>query len=262
MAEIKRRTTLQIWGDVIFALFIRELRSKFNDKFGITWALVEPLSFILLLSYGRTLITGGDEVHTMPAFSFMMYGMLLVQLFLNVLAASAAAIKRNKPLYAFRQVQPISAVISATLQEALIKLFVYAAIILFMFFVVIEIRMDNALVLGLVIFLLVLFTASLGLLFGLAELYVEEVQKVRQIITRPIFFISGVFFSLQDMPQEYWPYLNWNPVLHAIELSRQAAYQSFGAKGVDLSFLVFSTLIMLFLALSCYRVFWKGAISR
>lgn len=262
MAEVKRRSLFRIWGDVVFAIFIRQIRSKFNDKLGLSWALIEPLSFILLLSYGRSALSGGEDTHNMPTFVFMMYGMLFVQLFLAVLGSTAGSIKRNKPLYAFRQVQPIASVVASMLEEGLVKLFVYGIILVFMYFMFIEIRVDDALLLICCFFLLLLMSASLGLLFGIGELYLDEIKKVRQVVTRPIFFISGVFFSLQDVPQEFWPYLNWNPVLHAIELSRDAAHSNFGAKGVSITFLGISSLCSAFLALCCYSVFWKAGVSR
>nr|WP_224745937.1 ABC transporter permease [Neiella litorisoli] len=243
-------------------MFIREIRSKFSDKFGVSWAVLEPLTFILIMSYGRSLIAGGKDTHSMPTFVFMMYGMLLLQLFLSTFSSSASAVKRNKPLYAFRQVQPISAVLAALLMEVLTKVLMFGFILFFMFFAQIEIRIDDALSLVMLTSLLAIFAFSFGLLFGLAELYVPEMLKVRQILTRPLFFVSGVFFSLQDMPQQYWHYLNWNPILHAIELARQAAYSSFGAQGVSASFLIMSTLAACILSLSVYHAFWKGAISR
>ncbi|TOH27581.1 hypothetical protein CGI84_21695 [Vibrio parahaemolyticus] len=100
------------------------------------------------------------------------------------------------------------------------------------------------------------------MLFGLAEQFVQELAKVKSLIQRPLFFISGVFFSLQDMPKDFWPYLNWNPVLHAIELSREAVYPTYGAVGVSNFYLGMSTLFLLSLALFSYQAFWKQAISR
>ena len=41
---------LYAWRGVIFALFLRELQSKFNDKFGLGWAFLEPFAFIFALS--------------------------------------------------------------------------------------------------------------------------------------------------------------------------------------------------------------------
>ena len=52
------------------------------------------------------------------------------------------------------------------------------------------------------------------------------------------------------------------PILHAIELARDAAYSSYGADGVSMSYLAGCTMVTGFLALAYYFGFWKQAISR
>ena len=39
---------------------------------------------------------------------------------------------------------------------------------------------------------------------------------------RPLWFISGVFFSISNIPPTIRPWLSWNPVLQAAELTRHA----------------------------------------
>ncbi|MGY5449847.1 ABC transporter permease [Agarivorans sp. MS3-6] len=261
MATVLKRSRLAVWKDVIFAIFLREIRGRFNDKLGVSWAVLEPVLFILMLSIIRGRLNGG-ETHTIPTFAFMAYGMTLIQLFLSTMTACSNSISKNKSLYAFRQVQPISSVVAAALFELIVKIFVVLLLFVMMFLLHIDITFHDPLS-SLVVFLsLWLFSASLGLIFGIARCFVKEVSKVEGVMTRPLFFISGVFFSLQDMPKDYWKYFDWNPILHAIELTRQAAYPSFGAVGVSFGFLLTVTITTVFLALSIYSVYWKKAISR
>jgi len=138
MTEVKKRTTLQVWGDVIFAIFLREIRSKFDDKVGISWAVVQPVSFIFILSFIRGRMDGG-VTHSMPTFVFMLYGMIFIQLFLTTLSSSANSISRNKSLFAFRQVKPISAVIAAVLFEIIVKFAILMSLALLMYLINIEI---------------------------------------------------------------------------------------------------------------------------
>ncbi|MDP5029228.1 ABC transporter permease [Paraglaciecola sp.] len=245
----------------MFALFAREIRTGFNDKFGISWAVINPITFIFMLSFMRGRLDGG-LTHGLPTFVFMAYGFLLIQSFLQTLGASATSIAKNKALFAFRQVQPISAVIAASLFELLVKIFVLLGILLSMYFLKMDVQIENPLLLIASFGLLWIFAMALGLIFGLAEMFVAEIRKVREIVTRPLFFVSGVFFSLQDFPMEHWYLLNWNPILHAIELSRFAAYSDYGDAGVSLLYLAISTLVSVFLALVIYQASWKQAISR
>lgn len=261
MTTVIKRNKWEIWRDVIFALFAREIRTGFNDKLGLSWAVINPILFILMLSFIRGRLSGGDT-HSMPTFVFMAYGMLFIQTFLQTLSACISSIKKNKALYAFRQVQPISSLIAASIFELLVKFFVVLGIYLVMLLMGIELRIDDPVMLIFNGVLLWWFATMLGLIFAIGVMFVEELNKIQGLLTRPLFFISGVFFSLQDVPREFWPYLNWNPILHAIELSRYAAYQSYGHEGVSQNFLMMCVLVTTFLALSIYYSFWQQAISR
>ncbi|QBF81881.1 ABC transporter [Shewanella maritima] len=261
MTTLIKRNNWQVWKDVVFALFVREIRTGFNDKFGLAWAVINPVVFIFALAYGRSLISG-PETHSMPGFTFMALGLLMIQLFLEVLNNTSNAIKKNKALYAFRQVQPISGIIASGVFQLLVKLVAMLVIALLMFLMGIELRFDNPLLMLSNILMLWLIAMSIGCTFAIMACYVEEMQKVLSLLSRPLFFISCVFFSLQDVPREYWPYLNWNPIAHAIELTRYGAYTSYGLEGVSQLFLAMCTLTTVFLACCSYFVSWKQAISR
>ncbi|MGR5120660.1 ABC transporter permease [Vibrio astriarenae] len=261
MAKVKKRSTLKVWGDVIFAIFLREVKSKNSDKLGVAWSVISPVIFIFFLSFFRGRMSG-ETVHGIDTFFFMAIGMVLVQFFLGVVGEVARAIKKNKPLYAFRQVQPISSVIAVTGFELLAKLLIIAIIIIVCLFLKFDMQMADPIeVVGNLIRVWLIAT-SVGVIFSLASCFVPEVDKIRTLAMRPIFFISGIFFSLQDIPKEYWPYLTWNPLLHAVELTRYAAYPVYGDAGVSYFYLDAATIICVFFALVCYHASWKQAISR
>ena len=252
---------LLAWRRVIFALFLRELQSKFNDKLGLGWAFFQPFLFIFALSYARSLISG-STVHSMPILFFMLIGMLYIQSFLTSLGPVAGAIKKNKPLFAFRQVQPISAVITALVTEFLIKVGALILLILTLYLIDIDIRVDNPLLCIYLFALLWAFSGAVALIFGIAATYLPEIDKIKMFIQRPMFFISCVFFSLQDVPEKYWPYLTWNPMVHFIELTRYSAFTSYGHAGVSIGFVTSVTLILLFFGLALYHITWKKVLAR
>jgi capsular polysaccharide transport system permease protein len=261
MAVVKKRTALQIWGDVIFAIFLREIKSQFSDKLGIAWSVISPVVFIMMLSFLRGRLDGG-ETHTIPTFFFMLYGLMLIQFFMGLVGGVSGAIKKNKPLYAFRQVQPISSVIAIAIFQFLVKVFVVALLAVVCYLMRFEIKVADAISIIIIFMQVWLISASLGVLFAIAASFIPEISKIQSLAMRPMFFISGAFFSLQDIPQEYWHYLDWNPFLHAVELTRYAAYPSYGNAGVSDFYLNMFTICSVFLALACYHISWKQAISR
>lgn len=262
MAGIKSRSTLQVWGDVIFAIFLREIKSKFNDKVGISWAVISPVTFIFALSLMRNTLSGGRDVHGMSTFLFMMIGMTLVQFFIGTMQSTANSIKKSKPLFSFRQVQPISAILAITGLEFLIKLFIVIVLGLIIYLFQIDITISDPLEIVFNLVKLWLIAVSIGTIFAISYCFIPELQKIVEIMTRPLFFISGTFMSLQDIPGKYWNYLTWNPILHVIELTRYAAVPQYGNAGVSDFYVNLITLVFLFFALSCYHISWKQAISR
>ncbi len=261
MTTVLKRNNWVIWRDVIFALFVREIRTGFNDKLGLAWAIFQPLSFIFLLSYLRGRMDGG-ETHTIPTFEFMVYGMLLVQLFLDSFMNVSNSFKKNKALFAFRQVQPISSAIAVGSFYFLIKLAVFILIFVIMYFLGMNFEINDPLSLIFNVLQLWIIGFSLGLLFAIGQCFVPEVGKLKMVLSRPLFFISGVFFSMQDIPKEYWDYLDWNPILHAVELTRNAAYSTYPTEGVSEFYLFSAAFVSLFFTLCVYHISWKQAVSR
>ncbi len=261
MSGVLKRSAIKIWFDVIFALLVRDVRTGFDDKFGISWAFIQPVAFILVLSSLRGLIDNGTT-HSIPTFTFMACGLVLIQLFLQTFNATSMAINKSKPLFAFRQVQPISAVIATSLFELFVKIVVFFCVFIFMYLLGIEIRLDDPILALTVFFELWVFTVFVGLMVGITQLFLPEVKKLMGLLTRPLFFISGVFFSLQDIPKEYWYLLDWNPILHAVELFRFSLYSSYGDLGVSHSYLSLASISVAFLSLVLYQSFWKQAISQ
>lgn len=254
--------SMRTWRRVLFALYLRELQSKFNDRFGLSWAFIEPFVFASAFAFVRHLLSGGQDVHTVPVIIFMMIGLIFIQSFLKTVNMCASAIKRSKPLYAFRQVQPISAVLAESFVELTTKFVVILLAVITVFLMKIPVEMHNAITLMYSFILLWLSAISAGLLFAIAIAFIPEVQKLMSMGMRPLFFISGTFFSLQDIPTEYWPYLTWNPILHLVEMARYSVFESYGDAGVNLLYPSMLTLILWTLALSLYHITWKRILVR
>ena len=261
MSILNNRTRIEIWKDVVFAIFLRDIKSRFSDKLGISWSVVSPLLFIMLLTLIRGHVDGG-ETHTMPTYFFMAFGILYVRFFIESVSSISNAIKSNKALFAFRQVQPISAFIAISMFELLSKFIVALLVVLIGYFIGVPIFLFNILGILICFILLWLFSTSVSIFFALSQCYVSEVCKIKSFLLRPIIFISGAFFGLRDIPRDYWSYFDWNPILHAVELTRYYSKPTYGDLGVSLSYLVIVTVLSLFMSLCCYQAFWKNAVSR
>jgi capsular polysaccharide transport system permease protein len=65
---------------------------------------------------------------------------------------------------------------------------------------------------------------GLGLMLCVGVSFWQDTTKVVTMVMQPMFFISGIFFAATMIPQQYWYLFSWNPIFHAIELSRDAFF--------------------------------------
>lgn len=66
-----------------------------------------------------------------------------------------------------------------------------------------------------------------------------ETLMFQPILLKLLYFISGVMFPLYAIPQRYWHYLLWDPLLHVMELNRMALIPGYISTGVSLTYLAF-----------------------
>jgi len=261
-----QRSPLEVLKDVIFALYIRELKTRFGSyRLGLVWAFLEPVSFILLLtalrSYRHTGALFGGETHSIPYPIFFMLGYIPYQLFSKLLTQGAAAINANQGLFNYRQVRPIDAILSRTLLEMLLFGSIMLIFMIFFWWFDFDASIADPLKFVAALALLSVYGGGIGMILCVGQLRVPDIDKLIPLLTRPLFFISGLFFSLSDIPSQYHKYLLWNPVLHAIELIRNACYPSYNADAVSFTYLALSALVTVFFGLAIYRLDWKRMVA-
>ncbi|PXF31967.1 hypothetical protein WH50_07100 [Pokkaliibacter plantistimulans] len=261
MTQLKKRHPALIVRDVIFAIFIRELKGRFGAfRLGIGWAIIDPVAFIFMMTVFRS-ITGSHSVQGIPFPVFFMLGYIPFNFFLKVQSQVTGAIRASQGLFGYRQVKPIDAILARTLLECLILLFVLALLFLVFLWVGVDVQVDNPLLLIASIFFLVTFGLGLGICFCILQSRFPESEKFIDIAMRPLFFISGVFFSLDEIPQQYRHYIDWNPIVHGTEMARAACYDSFSSAGGSIEYLAFWAVFFLFLGLALYRLEWKRIVA-
>jgi capsular polysaccharide transport system permease protein len=118
-----------------------------------------------------------------------------------------------------------------------------------------DVAVQDPLTVLLVFLTLGLFGLGLGALACVGATLAPDMAQVVQIVLRPLFFISGIFFSVEVIPGEYRPWLLWNPVLHALELIRGAYFQAIDLHYGDPVYLAYWTIGALALGLLTFHVY-------
>lgn len=244
---------LNIMRRAVLALFLREIRTRFGKyQLGYAWALLEPVASISVLLLVFTVL----GAHGHPGLSFPVFlttGVVLNSLFVEISNRSIKAMEANSALFNYRPIRPVDTVVARALLELLVHMVTYAFLIGAYALMGGEVQIHNLPLLLLVFLLLAAFSFGVGMLFMLVTDIYSDADKVLPLITRPIFFISGIFFSIQVVPKAYQPLLLWNPIFHAIELARESVSSSYQVPQVSLGYLAFCTLFQLTFSLTLYR---------
>lgn len=209
--------------NVIWALLNREITTRFGDSyFSYAWMIIEPfiqVAFFFTLFYwiGRT--TGN-----MPIITFLLTGVVPYFFLQKSVTACSKAITANQGLLAYRQVKVIDTIIARILLESSITLavFIVCAALIGLYLGQYAITIYYPLRIIFAFSTLIMMSLGLSLLFAILSYYYIDLDKFLSVLFRVLYFTSGVFFSLADIPQKAAYYLSYNPIFQAIEIIRSA----------------------------------------
>lgn len=248
------RTAFQIQRSVIFAFFIRELKTRFGKySWGYLWVLIEPLTSVLVF----TILFGVLGRHALPGIDyplFLITGIYPFFFFRHVADRSADAVSANKALLAYRYVQPLDDIWARALLELVLFFIGFITFLLGAAYFGFAIAPWRPLEVICAYCALFVFSIGFGIIIGVVSGLYPESKKITSILYRPLFFISGVFAPLSIVPAEYRGWLLWNPILHALELARENYFQVFRPAGASWWYLLFCSGLSLLIGLAVYRV--------
>ena len=244
---------LAIQGQVILALLLRDMRARFGGlQLGYLWAVLDPLfwvvAFYLVFNFfGRHAPSGTDFG------GFLAIGILVYQAWRTPLMGALPVVLNGKALLYFARVQPLDIVLSRCLLEFATLVVVFGVIMTGVAFYYGEFDIDSPL--NLVVGLLVagLLGSSTGLLLASLSVHMESIPNIANIVLRPMFWISGVFFSAAELPRDLRELALLNPVLHLIEFVRDAWFKGYDADYVDIRYPIAFAAVLLYFGLALER---------
>lgn len=223
---------------VLFALIVRDMSAKFGRSAGrYLWAVAEPLGGIVLLAVAFSLALRTPPIGTSFLF-FYATGIVPFTLYANIAAGAANAVRANRGLLSYSVVTPLDAVLAAALLE-IVTMSVVAALlftgIIFIDDVAVNfepIRVVRAFAMA---GLLGLGIGTLNcVLFGFFPTW----RNIWGVLTRPLFLVSGVFFTFNSAPPEFQSVLWYNPLSQIIGEMRAGFYGSYRADYVSYPYVV------------------------
>jgi capsular polysaccharide transport system permease protein len=223
---------------VLSALVIREMAASFGRSVGgYFWAIAQPLGGIMLLSIAFRLALRSPPIGT----SFILFyatGVVPFQLFNTMSNKVSAAVSSNRGLLAYPVVNALDAVMAKFLLNFLTNCI--TGVLLFsgiVYFSGVYVILDLAsIVAGFVLVsLLGLGVGTLNcVLFGFFPTW----KNMWAVLTRPLFILSGIFFTYEKVPPEFKQIMWYNPIMQCIGLMRAGFYGTYDASYVSIPYVL------------------------
>ncbi len=220
-------SALKVQGRVISALTLRETRSRYgNSKLGYFWALFEPFAHVVVF-IGIFSALGRAPPIGQSTGLFILTGIIPWLLYSNVVNGVMGGLQANKALLGYPQVMPMDISLSRVFLESATLLVVMLLFIVISMYMGIHIRIDSFLKMVSAMGLLIIFAMGVGLInAAIIERY-PSYRSIYSALSRPLYFISGVFFTADFLSPEIYDYVSINPLLHLVEWFRVGFYTSF-----------------------------------
>jgi capsular polysaccharide transport system permease protein len=239
---------------VVHALVLRETRTRFGaQQLGYLWALLEPLSLIITF-YVVFTVANRRMPPGMDTMSFVATGVVPYSLFANSLNRVSQSIAGNKALLFYPQVRPIDLVFARWALEAATYVAVFIVLMTGHSLYRQTFSIDSTLTTVAGFAFASLLGTTAGLVFCTLAEFSNAVDRIRGPLIRPLFWISGVFFSAGELPPEARKVLLYNPILHATEMVRSGWYVGYESPYVDVPYVLMWILVLAFAGLSLERM--------
>ena len=238
-------------------------RQSTSSSVGSWESLVNPLQIMLFFIGMRIgfnfLMAGGANLSgdaTGMYFNiviFMATGFTIYFPFRQLAIQALSGLKLRSPLY-YKRIEPLDILLALSINNvrALLTLTLGSMALIWAF--TWDFQMDSP---GLAL-CTYLLTVTMAIGFGICLVFLGKYNKfitrlIKRLINRLLIFTSGLFFATFELPAYTRPFVTWNPVLHAVELFRHSLNNDYPIPGISLSYLTWTSLVLLGFSLILYR---------
>lgn len=253
-APTPARTPGRIRLRPVAALMLREMETSFGrSPGGYLWALAEPVAAIALLSLAFSFALRAPALGSSFAL-FYATGYLPFTLYLDTANKVANAVRFSRPLLLYPAVGTFDALLARFLLTLGTHLVVFALVVAGLrLWLVPDMSPDLPRLLWALAMAagLALGTGTLNcMLFNAWPLW----ERIWQIVTRPLFIVSGVFFLPDGIPLPWRDIVLLNPLVHVLSEMRRAFYPGYDAPLVQPAFVWALALGLLVVGLAALRL--------
>ncbi len=259
----KRRSSISITLSVWNALFLREAVSRLSTS-RAAWAglLLGPVIHItfmvVMFTFVRMRTMSGIDIAV-----WLIVGVLFYNLFKNTSQQVKNGLGANQALFTYRQVKPIDALLVRAAMEASLSIVIIIIISFGATLFGIDLFPDDPLAVLIAFFGMWLMGLGWGLLCSVIFKLTPELGKVVDIITGPMYLLSGVILPIAHMPPFIREWLVYIPMAHGLEAARLGASSYYHAfPELDIAYLYEFALTTIFLGLGLHKRFARKLVTK
>lgn len=249
--------SLVVMSRVIFAVIMRETRTRYgSSNIGYTWAIIDPL-ITLTIFVGVFSLMGRTSPIGAPITVFFVTGIVPLFFWRGAVQQGTAAVGASLGLLSYPQVMPADILIARLLLEAATTVMVFLLFLIGLYLIV-DVSpawfFGDPLQLLFATMGLIYFTAGTMFLSSSLARVLPIWTNIWGYLSRPIWLLSGLFFTLEQLPSGLRKYMAYNPLAHIIEWFRSAAVPSFDSSAYSVLFPVAVATIALVIGLVIDRI--------
>ncbi len=258
------RSPLLVALGVWKAMFLREAVTRIaRDRMAWIWLMVEPIFHVVLVMYMFSVIRQRVVFGTVDTALFVMLGVLGFLLPRNMMNRCRNAVRQSRPLYTYRQVLPVDAVLIRIAIEAFLQILIILIVLSgagLLGYAVVPVNPMGAM---LAVGVLLLLGVGLGLIISVVTELVPNIARMMRLAMTPLYFMSAVMYPSMLPPPALRDILLLNPFVHGIESLRLAFMPQYQIPaGINLGYVLAWAIPLLFLGLALHVRYQKALLAR
>ena len=201
---------------LIYRLTNRDFNNKYiRNYFGLGWAILDPLAFIVILFFVFNMRFGGRDALGVPYITYLIAGYIAYDFFSYVLHNATNSISEYSWLLTkvnFRvAILPLVKILSGLQMHCIILLI--ATII----FIIEKITISFYwLQVFYYIFSLCIFLTGIAWFTSSINLFFPDIKNITNILIRILFFLTPLFWHMEGLPKTYATILKINPLFYIV----------------------------------------------
>ncbi len=219
-------TVLAHYRDLLYTLSVHRIKVRYKQSvLGVTWAIMQPLSLMLIYTLIFTVIIKVPTTGSV-AYPVLLYAALLIWTFFSTALTSATSglvthTHLVTKVYFPREILPLTYVVAAVFDlliasPVLLGLMIYYDVPLTF----------NALYAIPIVFIMTMFITGMALVFSAAQVRFRDIGMALPLLLQIWMFATPVVYPLSAVPERFRSLYTLNPMVGVIEKFRRVLVEA------------------------------------